>query len=104
MVETNCPLGGCDYSGTVKELEAHISGARDENHSGHSGAEFREELVAAAEDRASEARGDSRDEGPGLALLAGTAALAAAVFLLTGEEEETAGSSRAAGVRPAGAD
>jgi hypothetical protein len=103
MVETNCPLGGCDYSGTVKELEAHISGSRDENHSGHSGAEFREELVEAAEDRASEARGDSQDESAGLALLAGTAALAAAVFLLTGEEE-TAGSNQMAGVQPAGAD
>lgn len=36
MVE--CPL--CDYSGTKREVQAHISGKRDSAHRGFSGADF----------------------------------------------------------------
>jgi len=104
MAKIDCPLEECDYSGSVREVEAHISGGTDANHSGHSGAEFREELVAAAEDRAAEARGDGREPGAGAALIAGTVALAAVVFLVSGEDGDAAGSGQAAGVRPVRAD
>jgi predicted Zn-ribbon and HTH transcriptional regulator len=30
----------CDYSGSVREVQAHISGSRDDIHSGLSGADF----------------------------------------------------------------
>jgi len=35
----DCPL--CDYSGTEREVKAHISGSQDAAHSGFAGSDFR---------------------------------------------------------------
>lgn len=40
MVE--CPL--CDYSGTVREVQAHISGKSDPAHKGYSGKDFKRQI------------------------------------------------------------
>jgi len=53
MVEIECPVEGCDFSGPLKSVEGHIS-ASNGNHKGEAGANFREEL----RDRAEEALED----------------------------------------------
>jgi len=52
MAEVECPVGGCDYSGPVGSVEAHLSGSTEGEHSGSTGRDFREELVEEAENTA----------------------------------------------------
>lgn len=44
MSEVDCPVGGCEYSGEPKSVEAHISSSTSGEHSGKSGSEHRDEL------------------------------------------------------------
>lgn len=50
MAEVECPVeGGCDYAGSVKSVEGHISASTEGDHQGEAGANFREELRKQAE-------------------------------------------------------
>lgn len=54
MVDVTCPVdSGCDYSGPVRSVEAHISGSQQGDHQGEVGRDHREELVDRAEATAS---------------------------------------------------
>lgn len=45
MVDVECPLDGCEYTGSVKSVEAHISGNSRGEHQGKVGRQFRDRLV-----------------------------------------------------------
>lgn len=49
MTEVECPMDGCDYTGRVESVEAHISGSQSGGHRGEFGADRRAELVDRAE-------------------------------------------------------
>jgi hypothetical protein len=49
MVEVNCPVDGCNYSGPVGSVEGHISASQSGGHEGEVGRHFREGLVEQAE-------------------------------------------------------
>jgi hypothetical protein len=51
MVEVECPTDGCDYTGRVESVEAHISGSQSDGHRGEFGADRRAELVERAEEK-----------------------------------------------------
>jgi hypothetical protein len=51
MAEVECPLNGCDYTGCVGSVEAHISGSQGGGHRGEFGADHRADLVDQAEEK-----------------------------------------------------
>jgi len=113
LVSVECPLDGCDYSGSVGSVEAHISGSQSGDHRGKVGRHLREELVDQAEttinvpatdseglgespgassaDDHPEGGGDASSDGPpippGKALVASTIGLIALAFGTTTDAE-----------------
>lgn len=113
MVSVECPVDGCDYSGSVGSVEAHISGSQSGDHRGKVGRHFRDELVDRAEvtinppatdagglgespdgssdDDHPEGGGDASSDGPpippGKALVASTLGLIALAFGTTTDAE-----------------
>jgi hypothetical protein len=49
LVSVECPVDGCDYSGSVGSVEGHISGSQSGGHRGKVGRHYRDELVDRAE-------------------------------------------------------
>lgn len=62
MVEIECPVEGCDFSGPLNSVEGHIS-ASNGNHKGEAGANFREELRNRAEEAVEELGVGEEDSG-----------------------------------------
>jgi hypothetical protein len=60
MVEVGCPVDGCDFSGPVRSVEAHISGSTSGEHLGEVGRRYRQELTGLAE-RATESNEELRE-------------------------------------------
>lgn len=83
MTEVECPIEGCGYEGTVSEVEGHISGSTDGEHTGSGGWEFREELTEAAEEQIETHLSEVEETGESAAvgLLAATAALVIIVVM-----------------------
>jgi hypothetical protein len=52
--KVECPIDGCDYSGDIDSVEGHISGSRDDGHSGKVGQNYRSELREALAEKNSE--------------------------------------------------
>lgn len=52
--KVECPIDDCDYSGDIDSVEGHISGSRDNGHSGKVGQNFRSELRATLAEKNSE--------------------------------------------------
>lgn len=92
MVDVECPIDGCGYSGSVKSVEGHISGATSGEHGGAVGQNYRGDLVEAAKASAEENErnplGRATDAAPsGKGLVVATVLfLAVALFSSRGEE------------------
>lgn len=89
MATTECPVGGCDFTDTIKSVEAHISGNPSGGHSGKVGREFRDQLVDQVE---SELNGEANDVLLGLTpgqIVLGLVAVAAVLYLATNGDPES---------------
>jgi len=64
MAECECPIDGCDFTGPLKSVEAHISGSASGGHEGETGRGFREKLREQIESRLN-GGGDSEESDDG---------------------------------------
>lgn len=61
MVFVECPVEGCEYTGSVGSVEGHISASQSGGHGGEVGRHFREELVEQAEETINGGATDSEE-------------------------------------------
>ena len=92
-----CPF--CEYEGSTSSVEAHISGSRDEAHSGRLGSNHRGMIqgsVSSSDEVVADGAGDDQPEdlAPGVALVAASAVL---VVLVLVSASTGAASTEAAG-------